>query len=349
MESRPYRLSVVIPLLDEEDSLSELHRRLRAALEPWAPVQLVFVDDGSRDRSFQVIEQLIAADPDIVALRFRRNFGKSHALNEGFKHATGTYVATIDADLQDEPEEIPRMLEILEESDAYDLVSGWKWPRRDGFIKRWTSRFFNFVVRRTSGIALHDFNNGLKVYRREVLQELVLYGELHRYIPVLAGQLGFRSTELKVRHHARKHGVTKFGPARFLNGFLDLLTVKFLSSYRNRPLHIFGRLAVLLGGLGAGIVLWFLVAWYLNDFQLTLRPLMVGGMFSVIVGLQCLFFGLLAEMTAHRLALEQRGHKVSVREIVRGASYDAPSPAAEPAPEAEEQSPEESESETSAV
>ncbi len=335
--SHAYQLSVVIPLFDEEDSLAELHRRLRAALTDWQPVEIIFVDDGSLDGSFKVIREILAHDPDTLAIRFRRNFGKSLALNEAFGVARGRYIATIDADLQDEPDEIPRMLEHLEQNPGIDLVSGWKWPRRDGFIKRWTSRVFNYVVRRSSGITLHDFNCGLKVYRREVLQEIPLYGELHRYIPVLAGQLGFISSELKVRHHPRQHGVSKFGMARFLNGFLDLLTVKFLSSYRNRPLHIFGRLALVFCSAGFGICALFFLQWYLQDYQLRLRPLLVGGMFSVIVGLQCLFFGLLAEMTAHRMALEGQGHKVSLREVLHGSPQPSDDPStSEAVPQAAE-------------
>lgn len=291
-------LSVVIPLLDEEGSLRELHERLAAVLEGLGrSYEILFVDDGSTDGSPAILDELAAADPRVGFVRFRRNFGKSAALDAGFERARGAVVITMDADLQDDPSEIPRMLEALE--GGLDLVSGWKAKRHDPVGKTLPSKLFNFVVRRLSGLQLHDFNCGFKAYRRECLEGLELYGDLHRYVPVLVGARGFAVGELAVTHHARKHGHSKYGVGRMTRGFFDLLTVLLLTRYQRRPLHFFGAIGLLstLGGLGC---LSFLTARKLFWGEaIGHRPLLILGLLLVVVGVQLFCTGLLAEMINH--------------------------------------------------
>ena len=239
-------ISVVVPVHDEELSVALLYEQLEAALEPGGePWEAVFVDDGSTDGTFAALTRLHARTPNTKVVRLRRNFGKSAALAAGFANAQGETVVTIDGDLQDDPAEIPRLLAKLEE--GFDLVSGWKTRRRDPLRRRVMSRIFNAVTGRVSGLRLHDMNCGLKAYRAEVVQGLALYGELHRFIPVLAHYRGFRVAELPVNHRPRKHGGSRYGLERYLRGFLDLLTVTFMGRYRHRPLHLFGGLGLVLG------------------------------------------------------------------------------------------------------
>lgn len=230
-------ISVIIPLLNEEESLTELTDRINAAITGMSrSFEIIYIDDGSSDRSFEVIKQLRSKHGFIKAIQFRKNYGKSAALAEGFKIASGRYVITMDADLQDDPAEIPNLIAKIEE--GYDLVSGWKKRRFDPISKTIPSRFFNFVTRVMTGIKLHDFNCGLKAYRREVVRDVSVYGELHRYIPALSKWEGYqRITEIAVQHHPRKYGYSKFGISRFVKGFLDLVTVVFLTRYTKRPLH----------------------------------------------------------------------------------------------------------------
>jgi len=289
------QLSFVIPLYDEVESLGDL----KAALDAVAgglglASEFVFVDDGSTDGSLDVLLRLHAADPERVkVLSFRRNHGKSAALAAGFQAARGDIIVTLDADLQDDPAEVPRLLRALD--DGVDLVCGWKRERQDPWTKRVPSRVFNRVTSWFSGIRLHDFNTGLKAYRAEVVRELSVYGELHRFIPVLAAWQGFRVGEIPVRHHARQHGRSKFGAARYLHGCFDLMTVMFLTRRGSSPLYFFGGIALvfLLGGLV--IDGWFLVRW-LQGHGLHVRPLMLLGIGLIIVGIQIASMGLLAEM-----------------------------------------------------
>ena len=242
-------ISVVIPVHDEERSVALLYEELEAALEPGGePWEAVFVDDGSTDGTFAALTRLHARTPNTRVVRLRRNFGKSTALAAGFAQAEGETVVTIDGDLQDDPAEIPRLLAKLEE--GFDLVSGWKTRRRDPWRRRVLSKIFNAVTGRVSGLRLHDMNCGLKAYRAEVVRGLALYGELHRFIPVLAHYRGFRVAELPVNHRPRTHGRSRYGLERYLRGFLDLLTVTFMGRYRHRPLHLFGGLGLVLGFLG---------------------------------------------------------------------------------------------------
>jgi glycosyltransferase involved in cell wall biosynthesis len=287
-------ISIVIPVHDEERSVALLYEELQAALEPlgreW---EAVFVDDGSTDGSFAALTRLHNARDNVVVVRLRRNFGKAAALATGFAQAQGETVVTIDADLQDDPSEIPHLLLKLDE--GFDLVSGWKVKRRDPLGRRALSRLFNWVTGRVSGLRLHDMNCGLKAYRAEVVRGLRLYGELHRFIPVLAHYRGFRVAELPVNHRPREHGRSRYGLERYFRGFLDFLTVSFIGRYRHRPLHLFGGLGLVLGALG-GAILVYLTVVKLTGHAIGDRPLLTLGVLLVVVGLQFFSLGLISEM-----------------------------------------------------
>ncbi len=287
-------LSVVVPAFNEAESLPELVDRIAAAAEgrglSW---EAWIVDDGSTDDTFAVTQKLAAQRPQVHGLSFGRNFGKAAALSAGFSACGGAIVITMDADLQDDPAEIPALIDKLDE--GYDLVSGWKQKRRDSFVKNQTSKVFNWYTGRMCGLKLHDFNCGLKAYRREVTQRVRLYGEMHRYVPALAQLDGFRVAELPVRHAARKYGKTKYGMARFINGFLDLLTVYFLHAKRTSPLHFFGRMGLVSFAGGGGISLYFLV-WWLMGHGLRVRPVLVLGLVMIVMAVQFVSLGLIAEM-----------------------------------------------------
>jgi glycosyltransferase involved in cell wall biosynthesis len=294
MSAATCELSVVVPALDEAASLPELVDRVRRVCDgrglDW---ELLVIDDGSRDGTWETVARLHDADPRVRGLRFARNYGKAAALAAGFGNAGGEVVVTMDADLQDDPDEIPILLDRLQE--GWDLVSGWKQRRQDSWLKNNSSKVFNWAVGRMCGLRLHDFNCGLKAYRREVTGRVRLYGELHRYIPALAHLDGFRVTEQPVRHHKRQHGVTKYGWSRFINGFLDLLTVHFLFARRTSPLHFFGRLGAAFGGVGGMILLYFL-GWWLAGNPLRVRPIMILGLILVVVAVQFISLGLIAEL-----------------------------------------------------
>ncbi|MBI2461630.1 MAG: glycosyltransferase family 2 protein [Candidatus Rokubacteria bacterium] len=288
-------VSVVVPVLDEVESLEILHRELTAALEQIGrPYELIFVDDGSRDGSFEALEKLHRSDERVRAVQFRRNFGKAAALAVGFREARGRLIVTLDADLQDDPAELPRLLARLEE--GYDLVSGWKLRRQDPPSKTLPSRLFNRVTARLTGLPLHDLNSGFKVYRREVVEELRLYGELHRFIPALAAWRGFRVGEVPVHHRPRRFGRSKYGSARFWRGCLDLLTVLFLTRYTRRPLHLFGGLGLLSLAGGLGVNLYLTGLWLAGARPIGTRPLLAFGVLSMLVGIQFFSLGLLSEL-----------------------------------------------------
>ena len=291
-------LSAVVPVHDEAASLSRLMDELRAALDPRGePWEAVFVDDGSDDGSFAVLARLHEQHDNVRVVRLRRNFGKAAALAAGFAHAQGEFIVTLDGDLQDDPAEIPRLLAKLDE--GFDLVSGWKTTRRDPLGRRVLSRLFNRTVAWLSGVRLHDMNCGLKAYRAEVLRGLPLYGELHRFLPVLAHQRGFRVAELPVNHRARVHGRSRYGMERYLRGFLDLLTVSFLGRYRHRPLHLFGGLGLLLGAIGVGLLV-YLTVLKAEGHAIGGRPLLTLGVLLVVVGLQFFSLGLITELITSR-------------------------------------------------
>lgn len=290
-------ISVVVPLLNEEESLPELSLLLEEQLDKlvrdkW---EVLFIDDGSNDNSLEVIRKIHERNAKFKAYSFRRNYGKSAALYVGFKNAKGEIVITMDADLQDDPAEIPHLVAKINE--GYDLVSGWKKVRHDPKLtKNLPSKLFNYVTSKASGIRLHDFNCGLKAYRRQVVKSLQVYGEMHRYLPALAHWDGFKVTEMPVTHHARKFGKSKFGIARFFNGFLDLLTIVFTSRFMKRPLHFFGSLGILMFVLGFGIDAVLVIEKFAGLTDLTNRPLMILGIALIIVGVQSISIGLLGEM-----------------------------------------------------
>jgi glycosyltransferase involved in cell wall biosynthesis len=287
-------ISVVAPAFDEERSVALLFDELQAALDPLdAPWEVVFVDDGSRDGTFAALTRLHDAHDNVRVVRLRRNFGKSAALAAGFEQARGDVVVTIDADLQDDPAEIPRLLAKLDE--GFDLVSGWKSRRRDPWTRRVLSRIFNRLASAVSGVTLHDVNCGLKAYRAEVVHDLRIYGELHRFLPVLAHERGYRVAELPVNHRPRNHGRSRYGLERYLRGFLDLLTVSLVGRYRHRPLHLFGGVGLVLGAIGT-LVLAYLTVLKVAGEAIGHRPLLILGVLLVVVGLQLFSLGLLGEM-----------------------------------------------------
>ncbi|MBK7368491.1 MAG: glycosyltransferase family 2 protein [Candidatus Eisenbacteria bacterium] len=294
------RISAVIPAYNEAESLPELHKELVASFEslnmPW---EILYIDDGSRDGTAEVIEKLCGTDARVRGILLRRNFGKSAALATGFKEVRGEFVVTMDADLQDDPVEIPRLLAELDK--GLDLVSGWKVKRLDPITKTLPSKLFNMVTSSVAGVKLHDFNCGFKVYRREVVDALEVYGELHRFLPALAHWRGFRVGELGVHHRARKFGHSKFGAARFVNGFLDLMAAAFISTSALKPLHVFGRIGVAFLLVGLGLGGWFVASWLHGDPQ-RVRPLMLLGVGCVLLAIQFILMGLLGEMIAHQAA-----------------------------------------------
>ena len=290
-------LSAVVPVFDEAESLPELYNRIRAATgAAGLTCEIFFIDDGSTDDTPRVLKSLAAQDPAVRVISFRRNFGKSAALAVAFERTRGRYVLTLDGDLQDDPAELPRLLEALD-SRGLDVVSGWKQVRHDPITKTLPSKLFNAVTGRMAGIRLHDFNCGLKLYRADVVKTIEVYGEFHRFLPALAHWRGFRVGEIPVQHHPRRFGKSKFGASRFVNGFLDLLAAMFLSQNALKPLHVFGRLALLAGGLGALINLYFLGIW-LSGQGLRVRPLLVFGLVLLVMAVQFLLMGLLGEMIA---------------------------------------------------
>jgi glycosyltransferase involved in cell wall biosynthesis len=293
-----YDLSIVIPLYNEEESLPELISWIdRVVKLEKLETEVILIDDGSTDSSWEIIRQLQAEYPIIKAIKFRRNYGKSAGLNAGFRKASGKLVMTMDADLQDSPDEIPLLITFLTENE-FDLVSGWKKVRHDPVSKTWPSKLFNRVTQQMSGIELNDFNCGLKIYRREVIKSVQLYGEMHRYIPVIAKWSGFkRIGEKVVEHRARKYGVSKFGIERFFNGFLDLLTLFFLGKFGKRPMHFFGTIGIF--SFLAGLCILFYLSISKLFFQtegMATRPLFYLGILTVIVGTQLFLTGFLAEL-----------------------------------------------------
>src|SRR5262245_19073512 len=295
-----HALSIVIPAKDEEESLPLVVARIIAACRAGGHTlgDIVLVDDGSRDNTWQVMSKLAAEREVIQAIRLRRNFGKATALMVGIGACRGDVIITMDADLQDDPDEISRFVEMLDR--GYDLVSGWKKERHDPLNKTMPSRLFNKVTATISGVKLNHFNCGFKAYRREIFDSIQLYGELHRFVPVLANALGYRIAEIPVRHHARRFGSSKYGMARYLRGFLDLLTVVLITRFADRPGHLFCGIGSLLAGGGA-VALGYLIGLKLSTgASIGSRPLLLLGVMAVIVGMQLILFGMLAELIIHR-------------------------------------------------
>jgi glycosyltransferase involved in cell wall biosynthesis len=287
-------VSLVVPVYNEEENLRPLYASLQTVLDRLGRAyELLFIDDGSTDRSQALAEQ----DQRVRIVTLRANLGKAMALAAGFRRARGDVIVTLDADLQDDPAEIPRFLKELE--GGSDLVCGWRKARQDPRLKVILSRIYNWATRMVTGVPLRDFNYGFKAYHRDLLNHLRLYGELHRYIPVLAAWRGYRVTELTVRHHPRRAGRSKYGTERLLHGFLDLLTVVFLTRYDKRPLHFLGGTGILMLLLGLGINLYLTILWLLGDRPIGTRPLLFFGILLLLVGVQFVFFGLLAESLLH--------------------------------------------------
>jgi glycosyltransferase involved in cell wall biosynthesis len=291
------QVSVVLPAFNERDNLAELVPEATAALRvAGVTFEVVVVDDGSTDGTADLMREL--AGPEVISVRLRRNAGKSAALSAGLARAQGEYVVLMDADGQDDPSQIPRLLAALDADESVDLVTGRRAVRHDRFVKRTTSRLYNRATSMVTGVEGRDFNSGFKAMRRDLATGLELYGELHRYIPVLAQWRGFRVAEVDVEHQERRHGSSKFGRARFWRGFLDLITVKFLTTYTGRPFHLVGGLGVLMGAAGSGLLGWMLVEKLLGN-PIGTRPALLAGVLLVVVGVQMVLLGLLAELSVH--------------------------------------------------
>lgn len=291
-------ISIVIPVKNEAETLLLLHINILSALkkENISSYEIIFIDDGSNDGSWNILKELANTFSEhIKAIKFRKNFGKSYALMAGFNMATGDIIITMDADLQDDPEEISNFVQKIEE--GYDLVSGWKKRRKDPLSKTVPSRIFNKVTGHLSGLKLNDFNCGFKAYKKEVLDHIQIYGDLHRYIPVLAHDMGFKVAEIPVRHHPRKHGVTKYGVERYVRGFLDLLTILTTTRFLQRPGHFFGSLGILSGILGTLCLSYLAVLWFSGIRPIGTRPLFLLGIMAVILCFQLISLGLIAEIS----------------------------------------------------
>lgn len=292
-------LSVVIPLKDEEESLPELAAWIdRVMIANNYSYEIIFIDDGSNDNSWEVINELRAKNPNIKGIKFQRNYGKSAGLNEGFRAAEGDVVITMDADLQDSPDEIPELRKMIVD-DGFDIVSGWKKKRYDNtFTKNLPSKFYNAMTRKMSGIKLHDFNCGLKAYKKKVIKSIEVYGEMHRYIPVIAKWSGFRNIgEKVVEHRARKYGISKFGLSRFINGPLDLLSISFVGRFSKRPMHFFGLWGTIFFLIGFGISLYLVARKFIeSSFTLTDKPGFYIALTTTIIGVQLFLAGFLGEL-----------------------------------------------------
>lgn len=306
------RISFVIPALNEQDSLQQLTSEIQTHC-PTQDHEIIYIDDGSTDESFKIMGELAAKDERIKVVRFRRNFGKAAALQKGFSVAGGEIVFTLDADLQDDPSEIPAFLSKLDE--GYDLVSGWKQKRKDPWHKRWPSKLYNWVTARTFGLKLKDYNCGFKAYRKSLVKELVLYGEMHRYIPVLAHSMGYKVGQIPVHHRARKFGKSKYGTERYLRGLFDLLTVRMVTHYSKSPLYLFGRwglVSTLLGLVISGYLAALKIFW---GVPLSNRPLLFLGILLILGGLQFASLGLISELIVNKFNARDK-QNFSVKESI---------------------------------
>ncbi len=292
------KISVIIPVYNEVESINELYKQLLKALQEFSRYEIIFIDDGSSDGSVETIKKLSELDNSINLIQFHRNYGKSAALAEGFKHAKGNYIVTMDADLQDDPKEISNLINKLEE--GFDLVSGWKKDRKDPLSKRLPSKLFNFVTRLFTGVNIHDFNCGLKIYRKAVVKTLELYGGRHRYIPAMAGQKKFKVTEIIVNHRPRIYGETKYGGSRLFHGLFDLISILFLSKYTQSPMYFFGKIGLITFLSGITIEIYVLYLKYsLGDPFAKHMALLMLGILIIVVGIQFFSIGLVGEMIAN--------------------------------------------------
>ena len=320
-------LSVIIPLYNEVESLPELHIWItRVMKENNFTYEIIFADDGSKDDSWKKIQEIASADKNVRGIKFRRNYGKSAALNTGFIASKGDVIITMDADLQDSPDEIPVLYKMIT-SDGYDLISGWKKKRHDPITKTIPTKLFNWATRKMSGIYLHDFNCGLKAYKKEVIKSIEVYGEMHRYIPVIAKWAGFTKIgEKEVQHQERKYGTTKFGMSRFVNGFLDILSISFVSKFGKRPMHLFGTIGLLSFFIGGIVSVWliaeklYLLSNHIAVRNVTDQPLFYLALVAMIIGTQLFLAGFLAEMVSRNS--NERNKYLIEAEVGSAASID---------------------------
>lgn len=313
IETAPPRVSVVIPGLNEAESLPELASGIRQALDGKEPFEIIFVDDGSTDDSWKVMRDLAAADPRIRAIRLRKNFGKAMGLTAGFSRARGEIVVMMDADLQDDPAELPKFIQAIE--DGSDVVVGWKVKRLDPANRLVLTRIFNATVRYVTGVKLHDMNCGFKAYRAEVVKTIPIYGDLFRFIPALAQWEGFRVSEVPIVHHPRKHGTSRYGLERILRGFFDLLSITFLTRYSRRPMHLFGLIGLVMSFVGVAIDLYLTVLWFLGH-KIGDRPLLLFGSILIVLGIQFFSMGFIGEFLTYFNQKKLRLEELPVREEV---------------------------------
>jgi glycosyltransferase involved in cell wall biosynthesis len=312
-EAEP-QVSVIVPGLNEAESLAELAGKIRESLDGKRRYELILVDDGSTDDSWAVISRLRGDDPRVKGIRLRKNFGKAMALSAGFLRASGEIIITMDADLQDDPVDLPAFLAKIEEGQ--DVVVGWKVTRRDPTNRLILSRIFNSTVRRATGLSLHDMNCGFKAYRREVIRTIPVYGDLFRYIPAFAAWEGFRVTEIPVKHHPRKYGASRYGLERILRGFFDLLSVMFLTRYQRKPMHLFGLIGLLLGGVGFLTELYLTVLWF-RGHKIGDRPLLLLGALLILAGIQFFSMGFIGEFLTYQNQKKHRAEELPIREELR--------------------------------
>jgi glycosyltransferase involved in cell wall biosynthesis len=316
-------ISVVVPMRNESLNVAELHAELTAVLSAFGrPYEIITIDDGSTDDTFSQLSALQRKDPRLRVIRFRRNFGQTAAFAAGFAHARGRYIVTSDGDLQNDPHDIPGMIEIAEQGP--DIVAGWRKDRKDAFInRRLPSMIANAVISFSTGVKLHDYGCSLKVFRAEVVKGLKLYGEMHRFLPAIASEMGVSIVEKVVNHRARRHGTSKYGISRTIRVLLDLLTVKFLISYSTRPLHIFGLLGMVMGTLGVGVCAWLAWVKFFGHEGIGTRPLLLFGILLIFTGVQLVTLGLLAEMQARTYHESQDKPTYAIREVREDSSLSA--------------------------
>ncbi len=307
------KLTFVIPAYNEEQSIEQLYKEIVAGRGEHQ-YEIIFVEDGSTDGTFEIMRNLALRDANVKVVRFRKNQGKAAALQTGFNYAGGEIIFTMDADLQDDPKEISRFLAKIEE--GYDLVTGWKKKRYDPLSKKLPSKFFNFVTSLSFGLKLHDYNCGYKAYRRKVISELDIYGEMHRYIPALAHSRGFKVAELAVSHRRRQHGISKYGWERYFRGFLDLMTVKLLTHYARSPLYLFGNIGAVLSILGFLTALYLSILKIFYNQALSNRPLLFLAVLMIMVGLQFFSLGLLSELIVNQNRKLNRDKNIAIRELI---------------------------------
>ncbi len=307
------KLSFIIPVFNEEQSLQPLYSEILENIEN-RKYEIIFIDDGSSDGSFTIMQELAAKDKNVKVIKFRKNFGKAASLDAGFEAAKGDIIFTMDADLQDDPKEITNFIKKIEQ--GYDLVSGWKKKRRDPIHKTFPSKLFNAITAKFFRLKLHDYNCGFKAYRKEVIKELDIYGEMHRYIPALADSKGFKITEIPVNHRSRKFGKSKYGMERYIRGFLDLLTVKLVTSYTHSPLYLFGRIGTTFSAIGFLIGLYLTIMKFWFHQPLYNRPLLYLSILLIMLGLQFFSIGLIGELLVNQNRKQNKSKMISIEKKI---------------------------------